>query len=95
MQLSRDYDREAMQPRGHSDEQWVALCPLAVIRVYQRNGAWHWKIITSRALPFVSRDELKTKEAAWSDACNRLAELARAVLSDLESAKEARLERQD
>lgn len=89
MQLKRDHDKEARQARGSMDEHWIALCPLAIIRVYQRNGSWHWKIITSRAVPFISRDGLKTKDTAWADARGRLAELARAVLADLEAAEEA------
>ena len=89
MQLNRDHNKEAMLPHGSLDQHWIALCPLAVIRVYQRDGVWHWKIITSRAVPFISRENLKTKDAAWADARKWLAKLTRGVLAELEAAEEA------
>lgn len=54
-----------------------------------RGDKWQWKIITSRAIPFVSREETKTRDAAWSDARKQLAELVRDVMTKLEAAEEA------
>lgn len=87
MKLERDHDQEGLL--SDFREHWKASVPMATIRVYQRGEGWAWKIITSRAVPFVSREDFPTKDDAWRAALDRLTELAAALLCDLKTAKEA------
>lgn len=89
MKLERNLDKEATQPLGTADQHWRAICPLAIIHVYQRRGEWLWRIVTVRPLPFISLNSFASKEAAWAEAKAKLAALAQYVLADAHAAEEA------